>query len=203
MLEGINRFFGNRERETQLAGLFEQIQLQIEKKANEQKAPAKITSFMEETRRIATSCDMFKSGLQGYKNQDMFVILGLEILQYEPELGFAILSQMNRLEPEIGYKPFGRIMTTLSHMDSIKHAPIMTRFSYMKQRPELARLVDEKDYRCLKAGSLIAVGILATGRNIKGAADIYRKNDFEPMVKTSLHKTLRNWSPVITERIIG
>jgi hypothetical protein len=202
MLDRMNRYFSNREREAQMAGLFQRIQLQIEKRANEQKVSAGITSFKQEAIRIATACNMFNLGPQGYDNQSMFVNLGLEVLQYEPELGYAIVDQLNSFKSEIGYKPKGRLMTVLGQIGSIKHGPIVTRFSYINGRPELGNLIDDKDYRCLKAGKLLAAGIVSTALSISGASKIYSQNDFDPLVKVSLDKTLRSWDSSIAQQII-
>jgi hypothetical protein len=203
MLDRMNRYFSNREREAQLADMFDQIKLQIEKKANEQKVSAGITSFKQEAIRIATACNMFNLGPQGYSNQNMLVNLGLEVLQYEPELGYAIVDQLNSFKDEIGYKPKGKLMTVIGQIGSIKHAPIVTKFSYLKARPELGNLIDDKDERCHKAGELLAVGILSTALSISEASKIYKQNDFDTLVKVSLDKTLRSWDASIAQKIIG
>jgi len=182
--------------------LFEQKKQKMEEMAKQQAISTGISSYWQEARRIAETCGMFRAGPRGYNNLGLFVTSGMEILQHEPELGYAILSQMNGLEPEVGYQPAGRLMVTLGQMESRSCSPILSSFRYLEERPELFHLISDQDYRYQKAGKLIAVGILWAGRTISDAAHIYHQNQFDPSVKLSLDKELRNWNTKIAEKII-
>jgi hypothetical protein len=182
--------------------LFMQKKQGMEEMAKQQAISTGISSYWTEAKRIAEACGIFRAGPRGCDNPGLFVTSGLEILQHEPELAYAVLSQMNRLEPEIGYKPAGRLMVTLGQMDSMSRSPIMAKASYLMERPELLHLTESRDYRCRKAGKLLAVGVLSAGQTIFDAARIYRLTQFDPSVKLSLDKDLRSWNLRIAEKII-
>lgn len=202
MLKDLFRRISRSETEAPIELRLEQIKQRITEMAQQQAISAGVGSYWQEARRIAQSCDMFNLGLHGYDDQGLFVSLGIEMLQYEPELGYAILSQMNRLKPEVGYLPVGRLMVTLGQIESRKRSPIISRISYLRQRPELAHLIEDGDYRCQKAGKLIAVAILSAGQNVRDASHIYHRNQFDPSVKLSLDEGLKRWDAEIATKII-
>lgn len=202
MLKDLFRKVPRSETETPIELRLGQIKQRIEEMAKQQAISAGVGSYWQEARRIAQACDMFNLGPRGYDNQGLFVSLGLEMLQYEPELGYAILSQMNRLEPEVGYLPVGRLMVTLGQIESRKRSPTVSRISYLRQRPELAHLIEDGDYRCQKAGRLIAVAVLSAASSVRDAADIYRQNQFDPSVKFSLDEELKRRDAGIAEKVI-
>jgi hypothetical protein len=197
-----NGFFKSEKTDSAEELLFIQKKQEMEEMARQQAISTGISSYWTEARRIAETCGIFRAGPRGYDDLGLFVISGLEILQHEPELGYAVLSQMNRFEPEIGYQPIGRLMVTLGLMESRSHSPIMSRMNYLRERPELAHLIEDRDYRYQKAGKLLAVGILSAGRTINDAAHVYRQQQFDFSVKLSLDRELRNWNTKIAERII-
>lgn len=177
--------------------------LLIDKIADEQKSSAGIDSYLDEARVIATSCDMFKFGRNGINNHDMFVLLGLIMLKYEPELGHAILDQLDKLKKEVGYKPKMKLIATLRHIEFIEHTPTIPRTLPLKVRKELKRLYSDNDYRCLKAGQLLAIGILSDASSVIQASKIYHSDEFGPLVKLSLDRILKYWNPVIAAKIIN
>lgn len=144
-----------------------------------------LESFTQEAQRIAQACGMFKQGRAGYGNRGLFQAVGLEILQYPPELGYVVLSQMSLFQDELGYNPIGRTIVTLGKINS-EWQPVITRASYMDQRPEVARLIEDSKYRAEKAGQFIAVAILQAAKNVSDVPVIYNNNTFDPDVDQNL-----------------
>lgn len=144
-----------------------------------------LESFAQEAQRIAQTCGMFKQGRAGYDNRGLFQTVGLEILQYPPELGYAVLSQMSLFQDVLGYNPIGRTIVTLGEINS-KWQPIITRVSYMDQKPEFVRLVEDREYRAEKTGQFFAVAILQAAKDVSDVSVVYNSNTFDLDVDRNL-----------------
>jgi len=96
-----------------------QIQAAYTEAAEEQARQTGVGSYKGEASRIAQACGMFKLGQGGYYELGSFQSLALEILQYPPELGYAVLSQMSLFEDQLKYNPIGRTMVSIGTINQI------------------------------------------------------------------------------------
>jgi len=127
-----------------------------------------------------------------------FVELALHLLVYPPPLAFAIANQFSDLTAQLGFSPFATLMVTIGHIDHL-FAGVAFRVSHLRAfgPPPYLEVVESKNLRLQRAGTVMAIALLLIGRTIPQIRDNYQKQDFQTPLKEIIDAELAKIDPEI------
>lgn len=115
------------------------------------------------------------------RNAIQYVYVALALLDFPPELGAALASQLHTLRPLLRYNPFGLTMLAMSQLDSL-------------------RKLTAEQRQC--AGEVLALVLLAYLPSTDWARLVYASTPFDERIRSELDRALRAYAPELAERII-
>jgi hypothetical protein len=196
---GFSNLFG---KDSVIYERFERLRLAIRDQAINQSKERDLDVRVE-AKKIGVRCGILEQGyLQKKHDPHYFVDIAMELLCYPPELGFIIAMEFTSFAHNLGWNPFGTVMVALSHINEFAlHNVFHVRVSYLKERPDLFELANDRMLRAQRAGQLLAVAIIMSTTSIKDAKHIYSVNKYEALVKKSLDEELANRDREIGQKI--
>ena len=151
-----------------------------------------------EAKEIAGYCDV----LNKPHDRRAFADVATALLSYPPELGFAIAMEFADLESQMGFNPYGTIMTLVAKSESLCQGMI-ARKDLIDKRQDIFEVMTSKEFRINRAGELLAIAIIVSSENLLEAATMYRHMYADISVRERAVQVLQSFDADLCQRITG
>ena len=135
-------------------------------------------------------------------NSPDFVDVALILLCLPSELGFVVGMEFTNFAHLVGFQPFGTIMVSVGHIDSM-YRPMIMRKSLIDQKPERDELLNSRNFRIEKAAKLLTVGLFISCQSVADAKNMYQNMSADAVIKNRIGDEVGKMDEELAHAIIG
>jgi hypothetical protein len=141
---------------------------------------------------IAAKCGLTSSNPMFKKQRDPahFVDVAFALFCYPPELAYVITVKMSKFAHDLGFQPFGIIISSIGRITTLYGGGMFTRVSEIRQNVILTELLSNKPIRARKAGEFLARAIIISSKTLAEVRKLYYSTTMDPEVKRILDNEL-------------